>query len=145
MPVNYVAMLLEVMQAYALCDRHPDLAQYEMMAQLGQLSQNMAKVILYQLQDVIQESEDFPNFLHRPPSEEQINEEGKPDIEIGNLIEGEQLRFGLRILDRPRHVICAGSTGSGKTTSIRKIILAIHELNKLGEQSDEEEKKLDRV
>ena len=44
--------------------------------------------------------------------------------------------FGLRILDRPRHVLIAGSTGSGKTTAIRLIIRGIDRLNQ--ELADQE-------
>ncbi|MFC1805379.1 hypothetical protein ACFL09_00165 [Planctomycetota bacterium] len=132
---RYVETFLRVLAEYGLCDRRPELAQYRMMAEMGRLSEGQAKVLLHQFQGAIDDLEDFPVHLHRPPTAEQLHAEGKADIEFLTLVESEEeLRYGIRLFDRPRHVISIGSTGSGKTTSIRAMILKVHEHNqRLGE------------
>lgn len=129
MPGGYISKLLRVLDEYALCDQYPELAQYQMLAEMGTLSESAAKAILIQLQEVIEYQKDFPNLLHRPPTEEQLYADGRPDVEIGELTEGEQLRFGIKFFDRPRHILAAGATGSGKTTFFRTLILAVNKLN----------------
>ena len=128
---NYVATLLKVLDGYGLCDRRPELVQYILLAQCGQLSQDMAKALLFQVQEIAEELEDFPCLLHRAPTADQLFSEGPPDFEFFSLVEGEDnLRYGLRLTDRVRHALIAGSTGSGKTTAIRNIIFKIDALNK---------------
>ena len=88
---DHVRTLLAVIERYALCDRYPEIVSYRMLAEMGKLSQSAATQLLFQLQDVIDELEDFPNPLHRPPNEDQLYADGKPDIEVGTLIEGDEL------------------------------------------------------
>lgn len=131
---DYVSILLGVLAEYNLCDRHPELATYQMLAQVGQLSQSTARAVLMQIQDVLEHYKDFPCHLHRPPTEDQLYVQGKPDIEVGTLVEGDQLRYGLRFLDRPRHVLAVGATGGGKTTLFRRMMIAVEALNDEREQ-----------
>ena len=126
---NYISMLLRYFEEYSLCDRHPELATYQMLAQMGQLSQGAARGILIQIQDLIEHYKDFPYLLHRAPTFDQLYADGEPDVEVGVLDEDEQLRFGIKFLDRPRHVLVAGTTGSGKTTLFRTLILSVNKLN----------------
>jgi len=126
---NYISMLLNLFEEYSLCDRHPELATYQMLAQMGQLSQNVARGILIQIQDLVEHYKDFPCHLHRSPTREQLYADGMPDVEVGTLAEDEQLRYGIKCLDRPRHILAAGATGSGKTTLFRTLILAVESLN----------------
>lgn len=126
---NYVSMLLHLLEKYSLCDRHPELDTYQMLAQMGQLSQSIARGILIQIQEVIEHYKDFPCHLHRTPTKEQLYANGMPDVEVGELVEDDQLRFGIKFLDRPRHILAAGATGSGKTTLFRTLILAVNDLN----------------
>ena len=131
---DYVAMLLRTLAEYGLCDRFPELTTYQMLAQIGQLSQSTARAVLIQIQDPIEHYKDFPCFLHRPPTEEQLYVQGKPDIQVGKLVEGEQLLYGLKFRDRPRHLLATGATGGGKTTLFRGIMLAVEALNDEREQ-----------
>jgi len=129
MPGGYVSKLLRALNEYGLCDRYPELAQYRMLAEMGHLSESAAQGLLIQLQEIIEHYTDFPNRLHRTPTEEQLYVKGRPDVEIGTLTEDDQLRFGIKLLDRPRQVLAAGATGSGKTTFFRTLIFGVNDLN----------------
>jgi Cdc6-like AAA superfamily ATPase len=139
---NYVSMLLKSFEEHSLCDRHPELTTYQMLAQMGKLSQNVARGILIQIQDLIEHYKDFPCHLHRVPTRDQLYADGMPDVEVGSLDEDEQLRFGIKFLDRPRHILAAGATGSGKTTLFRTLIM---EVNKLNEKRREQTHKPDNI
>ena len=67
---------------------------------------------MYQVQEIIRYMEDYPNFLHRPPTAEQLYAEGKPDIEVGTLIEGDGLRFGLKLKGSIPHLLAAGASNN---------------------------------
>lgn len=73
--------------------------------------------------------EDTGNFLWRPPDEDELYAEGAPDIKLGNLIEGQQFRLGIRLLDRPRNILATGGSGVGKSVTGRNICLNIDQLN----------------
>lgn len=126
---DHVRTFLAALEHNGLCDRYPELAPYQMLAEMGQLSQSAAAQLLFQLQGVIDELEDFPNELHRPPTQDQLYADGKPDIEVGTLIEGDELRFGIRLRGRVPHILAAGAAGSGKTTLLRVMIIAIEKMN----------------
>lgn len=130
---NYVSMLLHELAEYGLCDRHPELATYVMLAQLGQLSQSTAKAVLIHIQELIEHYKDFPCRLHRPPTEEQLYVHGKPDIRVAKLVEGEQLPYYLKV-KKPLHLLATGATGGGKTTLFRGMMLAVEDLNNEREQ-----------
>lgn len=125
---NYISMLLNLFEEHSLCDRHPELAPYQMLAQMGKLSQNVARGILIQIQDVIEHYKDFPCKIHRPPSKEQWYVHGKPDIELGSLVEAPECRFGIN-LTGGQHSGFIGQTDSGKTVAIRNVIFKVHEWN----------------
>lgn len=123
--------LLDAIAKYNL-DRFEEGEQILQLAELGRVSEHQARAYLIHLEDLIQQQIDFPNVLHRPPDPDELHADGSPDILLGEIENGTE--FGLRIVDRPRHVLCAGTTGSGKTTCIRNIILRIEELNRESQQ-----------
>ena len=133
---QYIQQLLQAINTYGLEERFSDqIIPIVRMANNGMLSDAMAKAFLMKIQPLIENMEDFPNFLHRPPTEEQLYRDGTPDIEIGNLIEGEQQRFGIRL--RKGNVPCilaAGTRGGGKSNLIRAIIHQVEALNVQSEQ-----------
>jgi len=134
----YVNQLLQLIEDYGLEDRYPDrIGPIVLMAQHGMLSESMARAYLIEVQERADELDDHPNFLHRPPTEEQLYAEGRPDIEVGNVAEGEMPRCGLRIRTRTPHVLCAGATGTGKTTLARAIIHQVEVLNANEEQANQ--------
>jgi hypothetical protein len=131
-----VAQFLEQLRASGLADRDPTLVPYQKLAEAGMLPPGIAKCLLIRHHEQFERQKDFPNLLHRPPTHEQLYADGKPDVEVGSLIEGEQLRFGIRLCDKPRHVLAAGATGGGKTTLIRNLILGIEALNERNERQE---------
>jgi len=127
MKTNYIQTLLTVFANYDLIRQYPELIPYQQLAATGKLSEGMAKAILVQLQPVIDNAIDFPNFLHRDPTEQQLYAKGKYDVEVGHLVGDPKIRIGLRLLDKPHHVLAIGATGSGKSTLIRRIIIGVEE------------------
>jgi len=73
--------------------------------------------------------EDNGIFLWRPPDEDELNAEGRPDIELGSLKEGDQQRFGIKFKNRPRNVLLVGSAGIGKTVTGKSICINIDKSN----------------
>ncbi len=122
-----VSQLLRLVNNYGL-DDDPDIAPIAMAADNGRLSEGLAQAYLVQLQERIEELEDFPNFLHRLPEPEQLYEEGHPDIEIGTAVDDSTLRLGLRT-DMVQDCLIAGCKGSGKTTTILGIIDGYEQAN----------------
>jgi len=133
---RYVRMFLALLREHPyLLNRHTELAQYVLLARSGRMSETMAKGLVFQLEMMIDHDRDHPCYLHRPPLEAQLASDGPADIEFFTLVESEEgLRYGLRLLDRPRHLLIAGTTGSGKTTALRSIIFKIHEMNQRSTQ-----------
>lgn len=111
--------LVRDIETYHL-DRFRDVWPVIAKIRCGRMSEDEARRCLIGLQPLIQQQIDLPNLLHPPPDAEQLAELGKPDFEFLTL--ENELRTGLKITDRPRHVACFGDTGSGKTTCIRQII-----------------------
>ncbi len=123
----FVRKLVDSIRRYRL-DHNPRIERLRKFAEQGHMSEFQARAHLLRLEKDIQRSIDQPNFLHRPPTKEQLDADGPLDVPLGSLVEAD-LPFGLRMRDRPRHVLVAGSTGSGKTTAIRRIIEAIDRLD----------------
>ncbi len=126
---TYRIELIQKLERYRV-DRYPYWEQIKFMAERNMLSEQSCKVLLYQLEPLIQQQKDFPNLLHRIPDEKELNADGKPDIVLGHLVEDPTIEFGLRLSDRPRNIVIAGAAGSGKTVTLRNICFKVHEYNK---------------
>jgi len=121
---KHAALLAKVIDEHGLADRDARIMQVRCLLEQGKLSEGLARAYLYSLEDRIEHDRDFPVRLHRPPTAEQLYANGKADIEFLTLMESEAGdRYGSRFLDRPRHHILAGATGSGKTNALRKLII----------------------
>ena len=99
------------------------------MAEEGLYSDDFCEMLIPEARDDAEKIEDQGNFLWRPPDPDEHYAEGKPDIELGNLIEGEQQRLGTRFKDRPRNLLVLGGAGAGKTVTCRNICINIDRLN----------------
>ena len=126
----YVEQLKKAIQANCLDDRDPAMADLLLAAENNMISEGIAKGCLALLQEEIEKQTDFPVRLHRPPRAEQLYAQGKPDIEVGSLKEGDRLRYGIILAEgRVPHILCTGCTGSGKSTLIRAIIIQVEAYN----------------
>lgn len=121
--------LLESIVTHRLDARHTQLATIRSYIEKGMLAEDMAWSYLHAIAPLVQQAQDHPNLLHRPPTFEELYANGPPDIQIGSLAERPDVPFGLRYLDRVRSILVAGNTGSGKTTFISNLLLKTHELN----------------
>ena len=123
--------LTELIQQYQLHFRHLKWKEALFMIEEGFYSQGFCEMLLPEARHDAERVIDQGNFLPRAPTEDELYAEGKPDIELGTLIEGEGLRIGIRLRDRPRNVLIVGGAGSGKTVTCRNLCIAIDRLNEL--------------
>jgi len=123
-----VTTFLRVLHEYALCDRYPELAQYEAMAQMGRLSEGMAKALLSQLEPLIVQQERRPNLLNRAPDNDELHPDGPPDLVLGRLAEGHDVPLGLS-LQGNMNTLILGRSGVGKTTCLKALLKGILERN----------------
>ncbi|MFC1782618.1 hypothetical protein ACFL02_03415 [Planctomycetota bacterium] len=131
---RYRSQLISIIRRYRLDFRFPRWKEDLYMAEEGLYSEGFCEMLIPEARYDAENIEDKGNFLWHPPDEDELFAEGKPDIELGNLIEGEQQRFGIRFKDRPRNTLLVGSAGSGKTVSGKSICINIDKAN----QSDPE-------
>jgi len=122
------SQLLQLITRYNLHERHPDLARVKTLIERGLFPDDLARDYLLRIDQLVQDAIDHPNHLHRPPEADELYPQRHPDIELGSLIDNPDIRFGLRIKDRPRSVLVTGNSGSGKTTAIRNIVTKIDRL-----------------
>ena len=115
--------LVALIERYRFLRVYPELTHVVWDAVEGRLSDADADHYLAFLQERAAALDLVPTHLLEVPEEEELYADGPPDITLGTLQDDHNLRFGLRLLDRPRSVILAGDVGSGKSTAIRRIIL----------------------
>ncbi len=116
-------------------DRERKWDNIKISAHKGILSESMCRILLMQLERMIQDRIDFPNFLHRLPTADQLYKHGTPDIKLGVLAEQSEMSFGLNFAG-PLFVLIAGLTGFGKTTLVRVLLDAIHMYNQTNPDKD---------
>jgi hypothetical protein len=119
---NFTSLIHQAIREYDL-ERYPGLDWLTAKARLGRIREHEARLYWRSLEPFINDIEDHPNFLHRPPHPDQF---ATPDFEVCTLENG--VRFGPRILDRPRNILCVGDSGSGKTTLMRNTLHQIEAL-----------------
>lgn len=110
--------------------QHPELADIRFQIENHLIDEQLAQDLLLAYDPEIRHAMDHPNPLRRPPTSEELYACGPPDIEIGHLADSPEVRFGLRIRDRPRNILIAGNAGSGKTNATVVILEGVNRLNK---------------
>jgi hypothetical protein len=126
--MNSILLLIETIVRFRL-DRDRRIALILKRAQRGQVTEFQARAYLNWLERRVQWQIDVFNPLHRPPEPEQLYADGVPVLELGTLSETPDLRIGLPIHGAV-HPIFSGRTGTGKTTAMRRLILAIDAHNR---------------
>lgn len=125
-----ISKLVRDIERYRLGARHPILATAWRLAQQGCLLESSARAYSKMLPQLIQEQIEKPNMLPRAPTQEELWADGPPDVQLGRLAENPEVRWGGRMLDRPRHGVVAGMTSAGKTTLLRQLVCAVDQLGK---------------
>jgi hypothetical protein len=122
--------LLSLIRQYSLEARHPrELRRLMRKIERDQLTSAGVRRWLRKIKPWIEEQQRRFNPLPPAPDQEDL---GRFDVEIGELVENPGVRVGLRVLSGPRHCICAGVTGSGKSNTLRRIIDGLDALNRHG-------------
>ena len=126
-PMN--KLLLDLIRQYQLDYRAFQIIYLRDMVEKGKISESMAMAHLSELEPLIRATELRGNFLFRPPwFSGEWNTEPSFDVELGDLLEAQGLRFGIR-LRRVKNIIIVGATGTGKTNAMRRIIQTVSEYN----------------
>jgi len=118
--------LYQAIVEYRLDDRYEDCAQYRQLLEWDEMPEDFAEALLYMIQPKIEAQKRRPNLLHRAPRREELYPSRPPDIPLGHLAERPEVPVGL-FLNGPVHGIFAGTAGAGKTTALRKLIMAVEE------------------
>ena len=128
---THIQQLYDIIMQYRLYQRHEYWADIRYMLEHSMIDDAMCRdILMAQAKPSVDYIKDIGLWLWRPPEVEELYAHGRPDIELGNLMEGaEKFRFGIRIADRPRNLLVIGSAGSGKTTTLRNICRGIHAFN----------------
>lgn len=114
-------------------DRYETVAAVLARLKMDRVSELQARAYQHAWRDDIEQAMLRPNVLAPPPDPEILYAAGRPDFELGTLENG--LRFGIRLLDRVRHLVLVGTTGSGKTNTLLVILRAIAEYNRLNPEN----------
>jgi len=122
---NPMQELKQMILTYRLADRDPRYDQYLKMIDAGQITNLMAQALLHRARHYVEYLRVRPNLLAKSPSQDQLCETASPDFEFMTLEEGAQCRYGIRLADRPRHMLAAGQSGAGKTTTLRVVVRGI--------------------
>lgn len=126
--MNYRIELITKIEQYYLDQRDSFWEDIRLLAERGTLSEQTCKGLLYQIETPIEKQKDFPNYLHRVPTANQLYAHGPPDVRLGILVESPDLIFGINF-DSPLHIIIAGVTGFGKTTAARALQQGVYLYN----------------
>jgi len=124
---HYIAKLLEMIAYYRLADRHPDeIDHIVLMAENNMLSDAIAKAQLQRIRPWIEDQKLCWNGLPPAPTPDKL---GEFDVLLGELIERPGTRAGIRFLDKPRHILISGATGSAKSSLLRRLIIEIDKIH----------------
>ena len=119
---HHVNELLRTIETYRLEDRHPDdIEPILLAAQHGMLSDAMAQAYLVEIEPWVEAQKRCWNGLTRAPDQEEL---GEYDVPLGDLIERPGVRAGVRLIGSPRHILVNGATHSGKSTFLRRLVMA---------------------
>jgi hypothetical protein len=122
--------LYTLITRYRLHWRHPkELGPVLRKIEKDRLRPDQARRWLKKIKPWVEEQQRCFNPFPPAPDQEEL---GRFDIEVGHLTENPGVRVGVRLLDRPRHLIAAGGTGSGKSNLLRRLIVGLDAINRGG-------------
>jgi deoxyadenosine/deoxycytidine kinase len=125
---QYKTALDQMIVQYRLDERCAYWRKVKLLIERGMLSDRTCKALLNIAEIAVEHQKDYPDYLHRTPTADQLYAGGEPQVRLGTILEDPSLVFGVRF-DRPLFIIVAGTTGFGKTTLIRILLQAIYQFN----------------
>ncbi len=124
--MTHCQQLLEIISKNGLHNRHTWIAQIKTMIERGKLSESQAKSYLIIMEYLTKRNR---NNLSLAPTFEEMYPGRMPDLIIGELQESKNVPAGF-FLNDAMHIIFVGNSGSGKTTGMYNLALAVSEYNK---------------
>jgi len=127
-----VNMLYALIKRFRLDWRHPkELERVVRRIERGRMKPQQARRWLRRIRPWVEEQTRCFNPFPPAPSQEEL---GHFQIEVGELAERPGVRAGIRLGEAGRscHTIVAGTTGSGKTNILRRLIDGLDTLNRAG-------------
>jgi DNA helicase HerA-like ATPase len=120
--------LYRLIKEWKLDWRHPELNRIVQKIEKGRMRPQQSRRWLKKIRPWVEAQQKCFNPFPPAPEQETL---GKFDIEVGKLKErSDVVRVGLRITDRPRHALISGTTGSGKSNVLKRIILGLDSINR---------------
>ena len=110
--------------------RHPKkLGRILRRIEKGRLSPRQAQRWLRKIKPWVEEQERCFNPLRPAPDQSQL---GQMDVELGELIERKDVtvRYGARSRQPGRSLMACGTTGSGKSTVLRRLVDELDRINR---------------
>ena len=127
---RYSDELINIIRHNRLHFRFPQWEEHLFLLEEGFYSEDFCRdVLIPEARLDAEKVRDRGNFLWRPSRSEELYADGKPDIELGNLVEGNKLRIGIRFKGRPRNCLIIAGAGGGKTVLGRLICTKVDALN----------------
>jgi hypothetical protein len=124
---------LEILRRYiddlGLVNRDSTAMSVRTMIDQGLIGEDQAQGIYLGLQPLGDEVQRRRNYLSRPPELDEIYPDGMPDLIIGELVENPEVPVGFFLHDNI-HTIFAGNSGSGTTTAMYNLVLAVDKRNR---------------
>ena len=128
--MNDVAKLYDLIKRYREDWRHPEeLARVVKRIEKGRLRPEQARRWLKKIKPWVEEQERCFNPLRPAPDQSQL---GNMDVQLGKLIERKDVtvRYGLRVRQPGKSIMACGTTGSGKSTVLRRLVNELDRINR---------------
>lgn len=125
---RHLMILRRYIDELGLANRDTAVANIRGMIDQGLISEDQAQGIYLGLQPLGKEVQGRRNYLNRAPGPDEIYPDGTPDLVIGELVENPQVPVG-HFLSDSTHTLVVANSGSGKTTAIYNLVLAIKQHN----------------
>ena len=119
--------LYRLIKEWKLNWRHPELKRIVQKIEKGRMRPQQSRRWLKKIASWVEEQEMCFNPFPPAPDQAAL---GEFDIELGELIEKPGVRVGIRALQPGKHLIVFGTTGTGKSTVLRRIIDGFDSINR---------------
>jgi Cdc6-like AAA superfamily ATPase len=119
------ANLVQIIKHFKLHFRFPHWKEHLFIAEQVIYSDYFCDVLLDEARLDGERVDESGNWLDRPGTKDEL---GKPDIEIGDMKEGDKCRIGISFKS-PKNILIESASGKGKTVCARNICMNIDKAN----------------